>query len=199
MPKVVDHEQRRRDIAEAVFRVIGERGMEGVSLRDVATAAGVSMGSVQQYFGTKEEMLRFALGYMRERAGVRFSAELGKLKNPSNRDHLRAILRTLLPTNSQSRQEATVNIAFFSISNGNKEFRRVLADGYSQLLAACRQQLANADLNGELQSGIDVDAEAATLFFATQGLIGPVLIGSVSTTRAMAVLDHQLDRIFVPV
>ena len=198
MPKIVDHEQRRRDIAEAVFRVIGIRGMEGVSLRDVATEAGVSMGSVQHYFNTKEEMLRFALGYMRERAGERFAAELGKLKNPSNRDYLRAILRTLLPTNSQSRQEATVNIAFFSVSNGNREFRRVLSDGYSRLLAACRQQLANAERNGELRSGIDVDAEAAALFFATQGLIGPVLIGSISVTRALAILDHQLERIFVP-
>lgn len=57
--------QRRRDIAEAVFAVIGSRGFDAVSLREVATQAGVSMGSVRHYFTSKDEMLVFTLGHMR--------------------------------------------------------------------------------------------------------------------------------------
>ena len=63
MPKQVDREERRRDIAAAVLRIVTTRGVEAASLRTVAAEAGVSMGAVQHYFTTKDEMLRFALAY----------------------------------------------------------------------------------------------------------------------------------------
>lgn len=44
---------RVRDAAIALF---GERGYEGVSIRDVAAAADVSPGLVQHHFGTKERL-----------------------------------------------------------------------------------------------------------------------------------------------
>ena len=40
MPKQVDHEERRREIAAAVVRLAGERGLQGVTFREVA--AGVA-------------------------------------------------------------------------------------------------------------------------------------------------------------
>ncbi len=198
VPKVVDQEARRRDIAEAVFRVIGDSGMEGASLRDVADEAGVSMGTIQHYFGSKDKMLLFALGHLQQRAGLRFAAHLTRLPNPTTRHHLRAILRVLLPTDKQSRQEATVNIAFFSVANSNRRYREILRDGYSQLLALVQRQLVVAEKDGELGPGTDTERESANLFYATQGLIGPVLLGILSGDQALAILDHQLDRLFLP-
>ena len=61
MPKQVNREERRRDIAAAVLRIVTTRGVEAASLRAVAAEASVSMGAVQHYFTTKDEMLRFAL------------------------------------------------------------------------------------------------------------------------------------------
>ena len=198
MPKVVDHEVRKRQIAEAVFSLIGSRGMAGVSLRDVALEAGVSMGSVQHYFGTKDEMLLFALSHMQEHAGLRFASQLARLQNPSTREYLHAVLSVLLPTTKQSRQEATVNIAFFSVAPSSRQYRRMLSSGYSQLSAIVRQVLVTAEAHGELVAGIDVDNESAALFYATQGLIGPVLIGVMSSEQALAIIDHRLDRLFAP-
>jgi AcrR family transcriptional regulator len=57
---VVDREERRSRIAEAILRIAASRGLDEVSLRDVAAEAGVSMGQVQHYFSTKREMLMFA-------------------------------------------------------------------------------------------------------------------------------------------
>ena len=61
VPKRVNPDERREAIAEAVYQVIGDRGWDAVTLRDVASTAGVSMGQVQHYFSTKTEMLLFAL------------------------------------------------------------------------------------------------------------------------------------------
>ncbi len=196
MPRIVDHEERRRAIAEAVFGVIGRDGMNSVGLRDVALEAGVSVGAVQHYFKTKDEMLLFALAHMRQRALDRFTTRVARLRNPTAKDYLRTVLRVLLPTDEQSRQEAMVNISFFASSVNNQEFQDLLRQGYTNLLAVTEAQLASAAKAGQLRPGVDVRDEAAALFYATQGLVGPVLLGVVSGRRAASILDRQLDRLF---
>jgi BetI-type transcriptional repressor, C-terminal len=59
-----------------------------------------------------------------------------------------------------------------------------------------RQSLRTAAEAGEIADGIDTDREAAALFFMIQGLIGPILIGVLGPAEALALVDHQLDRIF---
>ena len=196
MPRQVDHDERRRAIAEAVFEVIGTQGFEAVSLRDVAEAAGVSMGRVQHYFSSKHDMLLFALAHMRGRVLARLDADLALLTDPTRRDRIRAALRVLLPVDRPSRQEACVNIAFFSAATVTPPYADLLREGYARLLDVSRAQLRDAHDAGELVGGIDVDDEAATLFFAVQGLIGPVLIDLMTPDQALALLDRRLDRLF---
>lgn len=196
MPKVVDHEEKRRNIAEAVFRLIGARGMEGVSLRDVAKEAEVSMGSVQHYFKTKDEMLSFALSYMRERVIQRLNTRLTRLKDPSRREVIRESILILLPLDRESAQEATINIAFFARSFGDKPTQATLRDGYKSLLEFSISNLREANSRGELNPEQDVDKEASNLFFTIQGLIGPTLIGAISKSEATKLVDYQLDQLF---
>ncbi len=196
MPRVVDHEERRRAIAEAIFRVIGRDGMDAVSLRDVASEADVSMGAVQHYFNTKDEMLLFALEHMRQRVLARFTARIARLRTPTSKEYLRTVLRILLPSDQQSREEAMVNISFFASSVNHEQFRELLREGYANLLAVTEAQLAAAQQSGQLRPGVDVKNEAAALFYATQGLVGPILLGVVSARKAVSILDHQLDRLF---
>ena len=93
MVKQVDHAARRRAIADALWRVVAREGFEGVSLRHVAAEAGVSMGMVQHYFHTKEQMLLFALDSMEERVGARFAAELARFPDlPPPQAAVRAFL-----------------------------------------------------------------------------------------------------------
>ncbi|MFF8386933.1 TetR/AcrR family transcriptional regulator [Streptomyces kanasensis] len=79
MPKKVDHEARRLEIAEALWRIAGTRGLDGVSLRDVAAEADISLGRLQHYFRTKDEMLLFALRHINSLAEGRIRARLGAL------------------------------------------------------------------------------------------------------------------------
>ena len=61
MPKRVDHEERRRQIADALLRAAATRGLHATGMREVAAEAGVSLRLVQYYFGTKEELMLFAM------------------------------------------------------------------------------------------------------------------------------------------
>lgn len=53
MPKKVDHEVRRRHIAEALHRIIDRDGLDAVSLREVATEAGVSISPSPRAWSTR--------------------------------------------------------------------------------------------------------------------------------------------------
>lgn len=48
---------RRRQLVEAAARVIAERGLAGLRIKDVADAAGLSAGSVSYYFPDLDDLL----------------------------------------------------------------------------------------------------------------------------------------------
>lgn len=50
-------DQRRQELLEAALRVVGTRGVKGVSHRSVAAMARVPLGSTTYYFTSKEEIL----------------------------------------------------------------------------------------------------------------------------------------------
>ncbi|KUN42708.1 TetR family transcriptional regulator [Streptomyces olivochromogenes] len=54
-------EVRRRLIVEAALPLIAERGYGSVGVRDVAAAAGVSVGTVTYHFGSVQEILSEAM------------------------------------------------------------------------------------------------------------------------------------------
>jgi len=67
-------EVRRRLIVEAAVPLIAERGYASVGVRDVAAAAGVSVGTVTYHFGSVQEILSEAMVLHIER----YYAELGE-------------------------------------------------------------------------------------------------------------------------
>ena len=76
MPKVVDHEERRSQIAEAVWRIATTRGLQGVTFREVAAEAQVSVSLVQHYFGTKAGLVIWSLNQNTARMSARIARRL---------------------------------------------------------------------------------------------------------------------------
>ena len=61
-------EETRARIIVAAMRLFGEKGYEGASTRDIATAAGVNAPALQYYFDNKEGVLRACIEYIADRA-----------------------------------------------------------------------------------------------------------------------------------
>jgi AcrR family transcriptional regulator len=59
-------EQRERDILEAAIDLFGEEGFHDVSTRKIAARAGVSEGTLFNYFSSKNELMRAILGRIYE-------------------------------------------------------------------------------------------------------------------------------------
>ncbi len=71
VPKLVDHEEKRREIAAGAAEAIAEMGIDQVTMVDIAQAAGCTTGCVTHYFDNKDEILLAALRYVDESMTVR--------------------------------------------------------------------------------------------------------------------------------
>jgi AcrR family transcriptional regulator len=59
-------EQKRRRIVEGASRVLFEQGFHGVSIRDIASACGMSMGQLYHYISSKDDILYLMHRYSQE-------------------------------------------------------------------------------------------------------------------------------------
>lgn len=60
MPRIVDHQQRRQEIADAIIPLVAAEGFAAASVRNVARATGWSTGAVRHYFPTQNDLKSFA-------------------------------------------------------------------------------------------------------------------------------------------
>lgn len=128
MPKVVDPEARRREVAEAVFRVVRRDGVEQASLRNVADEAGLAVGSVRHYFADHDDLLRFALKELTDRLERRIAVHVEAVRSASAREGRRRavenLLGELLPLDADRRDEAGIWLAFSTAARTRPTLRR---------------------------------------------------------------------------
>ncbi|MGH3862373.1 TetR/AcrR family transcriptional regulator [Actinokineospora sp.] len=195
MPKQVDHQARRELIAEAVCRLAGTQGLDAVSLRQVAVEAGVSMGMVQHYFTTKDDMLLFAFHTVSERVERRIRGAVAR-GGQDARTVLRSLLVEMLPVGKASRAEAPVWAAFLARAIVEPRLAAPLREGGKGMSTFIADHLRAAQESGCARAEIDPAPEALTLLALVDGLMSHLLLGQVDARTALAVLDHNLDRIF---
>ena len=195
MPRVVDHQARRRRIADALMRVAAARGLEAVSLRHVAAEAGVSTGMVQHYFRTKDEMMTFAIEMVGHDVQARLSQDAGALgESPAPRAVIRALAVQILPLDDVRRREAQVGLAFMAYTAVRPE----VGAGLRTNIAQMRGFLAGLIADGTTRPDIRDDPEraAALLLALVDGLGLHVVNDTYSPEDALSALDAHLDSIF---
>ncbi|MFB9578207.1 TetR/AcrR family transcriptional regulator [Streptomyces yanii] len=188
MPKVVDPRIRRRELAEAVWRVVRRDGLEHASVRNVAREAGLSMGSLRHYFASQSELMTFALRMVIDGIEQRIAAV------PSDgdpRQRAERVLAELLPLDDQRRAENEVWLAFTARAMTDPELRALRDEGYDMLRAGCRGLVA-----GLFGPGRDPEREAARLHALLDGLaVHAAMRPDVNTPDALraVIADHLAE------
>lgn len=137
MPKIIDADDRRELVADAVFNVISERGLAQASLRNVAQAAGLALGSVRHYFDNQAELMEFACRVNSERIHVRALDKLEVLEGQPLPvaavelvEECAAVLEELLPLDEARRADAVVHMEFMLDARTNTELSAAARDDY---------------------------------------------------------------------
>ncbi|GAA2451350.1 hypothetical protein GCM10010433_61710 [Streptomyces pulveraceus] len=100
------------------------------SVREVAQEAGISHGSVQHYFATREEMLVFAMDFASEQTSLRVAESIRELGNPPHpRDMLRLILTEVFPLHPDTRATSRMNAAYVLEALHNANIRTRTRNG----------------------------------------------------------------------
>ncbi|HVM96457.1 MAG TPA: TetR family transcriptional regulator C-terminal domain-containing protein [Candidatus Acidoferrales bacterium] len=167
MPKIVDHDERREEVAGAVWRAIARDGIEGATIRGVAATAGCSTGVVSHYFRDKDELLVFALRLAHRRAARRMMAALAKQPPLQG---LRSVLHEALPLDTERCLEWRIWVSFWGRAVGHA---RLLAEHHQRneewrrlILALLRR----AQRDGSLTIPDSVEAAADALLALVDGI-----------------------------
>ncbi|MEU4666746.1 TetR/AcrR family transcriptional regulator [Amycolatopsis sp. NPDC023774] len=192
MARRVDHEQRRREIATAVWRIAAERGLDSVSMREVAAEAGVSLRLVQYYFETKHNLLVLSLRYLHERGEQRAQARIAAQVDQSVRGVVRTLLTELLPLDAERELSLRVHRAYFSRTHSDPALAKVFLHTETPIEDLLTSLLRRA----ALPPGVQPRQEANLLVAGFTGLGLDILHGRFTPPEVLATLDYHLARLF---
>jgi AcrR family transcriptional regulator len=198
MPKKVDHSSRRATIAESVWRLTAKGGVEAVTMRAVAADAGMSLGQVQHYFASKDELLAFAFELVGEQVAARVGQRDDPVteEEPTPREFVRNVLVEMLPLDEQRSLEAHVSFAYLARAAVAPDLAARLRKLHAELQDFVVDQIRRGQRGGTVPVHLDPGREARTLLAVLDGLTAHALVGHHSPTDAELALDAHLDDLF---
>jgi AcrR family transcriptional regulator len=189
MPRIVDHAERRRAVAEVAARLVAEGGIDSVTVRDVAAKAGTSTAIVSHYFAGKRELL--ALTYAQAAGHARARVEAVLARDPAD---VAGVCEAILPLDDDRRRDWQVWFAFWGPAVADAELaaeqRRRVAGTLETLTATLRrahEALGTAAAREEARRLLTI-----VTGIATQAVFDP---GQWTPARQRRMLKQELARV----
>ena len=198
MPRVADHDERRTLIARTFQRHVVEHGLQATTFARVAAAAGISVGLIQHYFTSRDELLGYVYLDALRRCADRVAAHIaeGEAAKRPIRDMLKTALRELLPLDVTRAEEFHVTQNLLTQALHDPAVAEIAARAYSDLHQRVAIAVSNGKECGEVEPDVDADSAAARIVATVSGLASRIaLAGSSAPTRR----QHHVDAVLNPV
>ncbi|MFD2083172.1 TetR/AcrR family transcriptional regulator [Actinopolymorpha cephalotaxi] len=201
----------RPRVLAALMEIIAERGLDQATIREVAAGAGVSIGTVQYYCRSKDEMLQMAfehvceqiLGRIRQIEGSGPGAAGGpdRTRGAGQGDRqvgpvLRRALLEFLPLDDRRRAEARVYLAFAARAAVSPDLAQVQQTMMADLRAMCAAAFQLAVDRGQAHAGLVPARAAAATTVMVDGLLLHLLTdpAGMPAKTATGIVDDHLAR-----
>jgi AcrR family transcriptional regulator len=192
-PAPGDHEARRKDVSEAVWRVLAAKGFGGLTLRAVAAGMGVSTGMLTHYFPSKRALVTHALDLLeQDTAGrPRRTPPAGGL--PA----VRARLLDILPLTPADTARNRIWVSSWDLSLADEALSAQQRDRYTRLRDSLRPHLETARDLGEIPASSDTGQLAASAVAFVHGLVVQALFdpGRFTEDVQIAMVDDFVARL----
>ncbi len=135
MPKIVDHAQRRDEIAHVACQVVANHGFEQATVARIARAAGYTTGMVAHYYESKQAIILAALRLILFRIEERLTRE-----RDAGEADLLEVLSEALAIDAQRFTECAFWMAFWGQVSADKKLKRLnvwVHREYMRLYARC--------------------------------------------------------------
>ena len=185
MPKIVDHDARRRAILDTFLSIVAEEGLSAATTRAVASRLGVATGALWHYFPGLDSVLSAAFDAVYERTNDRIErATAGR----RGLDAVASMFGEILPLTKETQDEARIVVGFWGRIASNPELAASQALIASRWRDVQRGHLEEAIVDGELASTADVDALLDVLGLVTSGAQVDWVTGAADAARLQRTL-----------
>ncbi|MBP8925392.1 MAG: TetR/AcrR family transcriptional regulator [Pseudomonadales bacterium] len=167
MPKLVDAEERRSHISGIVFDILAEKGIEGVTIRDVAKASGFSKGVIDYYFESKDELLFAALSFAKQQY---IGREERRVAGKIGLNALSERISCGLPVDKISRNEWRVRLAFWNCAFYNQRLHKLQKGALIRTRAHYTRDIRQAQSDGDINKSADPELLANGVTYMVIGL-----------------------------
>lgn len=190
MPRIVNHDQRRAELAKAVWSLIREAGMAGVTIRKLSEQSGWSSGAIRHYLPNREAILDFAA----EQVNAAVEARLrGIVLTQDDRQNLLNLLYATMPLDHEARIWMEVWLAFVGAAVSNSNFADTQGILYSKL------HQVFVDIFEEFQRvgwhlHLSPSEAAVSIHALIDGLSVHLLLHQITPEQAKTAVTQALDR-----
>lgn len=164
MPKIVDHQRRREEIAGTTASLIAAGGTGSVTFEAVGRAMGTTTGAVTHYFADKDELilaaLRSANGAMAKRAAIALERHADAV----------SIVLSVLPIDKVSREEWLVWSVFGNRASRSRPLLAELRTAYRAWEGFAVAVLQRLKDEGAIDPSLDLEIEARFVIALIDGI-----------------------------
>ena len=165
MPRIVDHDVRRTELAAAACKAILRHGIDGLKLTDVGKEADVTTGTITHYFADKNSLMLAALEYAWNSTKERLCARL-------NEDEINGLefFSEVLPINNENRTAIVVWYQFWLRGLNNQTLasrRREKRIEWLVMIETCLMAMVS---RGEIVLSEDIRAEVVGVDVILNGI-----------------------------
>ncbi len=147
MPRIVDHDRRREEIARLAVRVIQQEGAESATVRRIARVGGFSIGVLTHYFRDKDELVGFAFQWLARQSFADLDAAVAGARPGLTR--LRTALEFMVPATATP-SFIRVWLSLWGGAMHNPALARIHRDYYVRWRRYLRRYLSEAVSRGEI-------------------------------------------------
>jgi TetR/AcrR family transcriptional regulator, transcriptional repressor of bet genes len=168
MPKITDAAKMRQRIIVATWAVIATEGIQSVSMRRVARAAGSTTGLITHYFQDKDELVTRAYRTVLDRMIADAARRIAAPGHVSER--LLAAIEAIEPAGPEMKQFTVVLMNFWAQAAFNPAFARHCRQDYRRWRALVGRAIRDGIKAGELRRDTDVVRLCDVLTLLSDGL-----------------------------
>lgn len=167
MPKIVDHEERRRHIVEIVANMLVTVGVEKTTIREISRQSGYSRGFIEHYIHNKEDLITESVKFINEGSIARGTR---KLKGKRGLEALRVMNQAVIPLDAQGRKDWIIRLQFWGLAVVDAEYREKQSQEAKMAERLYMRYLQQAQERGEIAADIDLQSTAQYILHRIYGL-----------------------------
>jgi AcrR family transcriptional regulator len=167
VPRTHTQESKKQLILEAAERCIMAQGIEGVTMRSIASEAGINLASLHYYFVNKENLLTSLIGRKFKDYGLKFMTSFADAETPEEK--IESVVGFLKRSILEERSAYTLLFEYLPHAARNEKIRELLRASYREFRESVTR-LLDESVGKRGPAGVDTRLLSSFIISLTDGM-----------------------------